>query len=209
MPMIQWDETSPTGGSYLSDLGAKWRSVKSSVDSVMQQHFYWSDSTSSAGEPRFSTTTPGSCRAYIGDRSTVSHPGRDGSLMYVSDETRLLVFTPSAESVVVSSQAAIAGFRSTTYTALANCRWLVQRSTATLATGDNKVDFPTAYAVAPLVFLAPSAGTSVSAASYIYGIFAGGGDEKSGFSVSAQYIHGGADPDDATIYWYSEGTVAL
>src|SRR3990167_3887066 len=118
MATIEWDELTPTGDSYLSDLANKWRSVKSNVDTALQQHFYWSDSTSSAGEPRFSTTTPGSCRAYVGTRSTVSNTGRNGSLMVVATpieaggftEYRLLTFF-SGQSFVVSSASAIQSYR--------------------------------------------------------------------------------------------------
>lgn len=210
MANIVWDESLPVGSSYLSDLAPLWRSVKTSVDAALRDHFYWSDSTSSAGEPRFSTTTPGSCRAYYGPRSAVSTPGRVGSLMLVSDEWRLLVFADSGESVVVGSRAGIVSYRDSVATAAHNVRWVSSSSTFDASVAQvNSITYGFTYDAPPMVTLGGGATTSASAGSYVFAIVPGGGDEKSGFSATAQYIGAGPDPSEARLFWYSEGTIAL
>lgn len=208
--MIPWDETVPQPTSYLSELAEVWQSTKSSFDAAIRTHFYWSDSTSSAGEPRYSTSTPGSARAYYGLRSAVSDPKRIGSMMVVSDESRLLAFG-SASSVVIGSKRAMVEMRSFTTAEVTNARWLVQSGSGNVSDGvANAIDFTTAYGAAPVVYITPSAQDgATSSGSYAMAVVPGGGDAKSGFSLAVTYIGPTASPNNGTVYWMSVGTVGL
>lgn len=210
MAFAPWDETVPQPTSYLSELAEVWRSAKSSFDTAIRTQFYWADSATSAGEPRLSTTTPGSCRVYYGARSAVSNPSRPGTFMVVSDESRLLAF-PSANSVLVGSKGVMVVIRSGVTADVANARWLAQSGTANVNAGaNNKVNFTTAYGAPPIVWVTANAEDgATSSGSYLISVYPGGGDAKSGFSLSVAFVDDGADPDSCNVMWYSEGTVAL
>jgi hypothetical protein len=82
--MANWNEAKPQGSDRVRELGKLVRDNKTHLDDAMQKHFYWSDSTSSAGVPRFSDGT-GSFRAFYGAVSSFSTSPDTGRLMVVAD----------------------------------------------------------------------------------------------------------------------------
>lgn len=190
--MINWDESRPQGSEALSELGQVWRSFKSNFQSAFSQSFYVTSSTST-GQPRASSGTPGFCRAYYGPRADVSHPDRSGTLMVVSDESRLVAFG-SAGSNVIGSYKAIFSWVGMSASSLGVYPVFDSGETSFGGgAGNYKLSFNTTFTVTPAVFVTDSSASG----SYTYGV------EEVGLS-SASVITSlldALDPTDAAVRW--------
>lgn len=188
--MINWDETRPRASEPLSELGDVWRSFKSNFESGFSRIFYVTSSTST-GQPRASSSTPGFCRAYYGLRSEVSYPNRSGTLMAISDESRLVAFG-SAGSNIIGSREAIFSWVGMSSASLGVFP-VIDSGSTDVATGVYGVSFNTTFSVVPTVFVT---GSDVSA-NYTYCV------EEIGLSVMtlSTSLLGGVDPSNAAINW--------
>lgn len=198
----------PADLDFVSDTPEILRSVKSAISSILSQHFFWTDNSgTSAGEPRYAPTSakvPGTARAYYGPRSAVSNPGRPGTMMVVSDESKLVVFDSSGSAVIGGiNHGGVAGVRS------ANCRWVVATGSAYTNNAGNsfisKIAFGVTYDVPPVVTVSastdwtatgkriiPSISTIITTSHFSAGIQCGDGNFSAG-----------------TILWHSVGTVSF
>jgi hypothetical protein len=203
MAEISWNEEKPKRNDFLRELAEVVRSNKTALRAALEETFYWNDSQDSGGLLRVSTSTPGSARVFFGARSTVSHPGRDGTMMFVSDESRLLIFVDSTLSVPIGSSKAYV--HKDASLVAAGGRTVVDSGVATLgAESLDNVDFNVTYSIAPDVVITPSSSDANSAASYVCSIATVSG---SGFSIYNRYVGPGADPSASNVLWRSIGTV--
>ena len=218
MANILWNENFPRNADRVNTLSTRWPSIKTAVRTAMEQHFHWSDSTSSAGEPRLpvgvpSDTSPGGARFYYGARSAFSNPDRLGAAMIVSDESRLVFFI-SADSISIGGDQQIVAFQAndhgTGFDVRLNSKMVSFSRTAIVSQGLNRETF-TAFATegsetAPDVFLTPGASDTASAASYRMSITEVG---FSSVSVDVDYIGPGSDPATARAFITSIGSVPV
>ena len=205
MSSIKWSQDKPSQNDLLSELAGVVRSNKTALRAALEEVFHWNDSQESGGLLRVhSAVTPGGARAFFGTRSQVSHPGRDGTMMFVSDESRLLIFSNSSHSVVIGSTAAYV-HKDASLSAAAPSRTVVDSGIAVLgAESVDNVTFNVTYSIAPDVILTPSSSDADSAASYILSIASING---SGFTVYNRYVGPGSDPNASNVLWRSIGTV--
>lgn len=191
---INWDETRPRSGELLSSLGEVWRSFKSNFQSGFSQSFYIA-SSASTGEPKLSTSTPGFCRAYYGPRADVSFPNRTGTLMVVSNETRLIAFGSASSNVIGSANAVFSwvGMSSSSLGVLPVIDSGYTDWGAPSAAGAYKVSFNTTFSVTPTVHVT----ASDASASYTYAV-----DEigTSSFSLTIS-CRASIDTQDAAVRW--------
>ena len=199
---MSWNEVKPEPNDFLRDLGPLVRSQKGSLDTWLQKHFYWSDSTSSGGITRLSTTS-GATRAFVGTTSQLSS-SETGRFFITSGTSRLYALTPQSGetgTLLMGSARALVALSATKQPATS--RWLAQSGTQAIAAGvTESIVFTTAYSVAPTVAITPK-GTDVDSLYAVTVVSA------SGFSASAVTLSAAAATGDAGIYWRSEGTVAL
>jgi len=214
MADIFWNETFPRNVDRVNTLSDRWPSIKTAVRSAMEQHFHWSDSTSSAGEPTLpvgvpSATSPGGARFYYGARSAFSNPDRLAAGMIVSDESRLVMFI-SADSISIGGDQQIVAFQANDHGSGFDVRLnskMVSHHVinAAVSQGLNRVNFSLFFGgdTAPDVFLTPGSSDTASAASYRMSIIS---VSNSNMTVDVDYIGPGADPGTATAHIYSIGT---
>lgn len=218
MANINWDENFPRDTDRVDTLSSRWPSIKTAFRSAIEQHFHWSDSTSSAGEPRLpigvpSATSPGGARFYYGVRSAFSHPDRVGAGMIISDESRLVAFI-SSDSVSVGGDQQIVAFQANDhgsgFDVRLNSKMVSFHRAVAVSQGLNNVTFSVFDAAgsetAPDVFLTAGATDTASAASYRMSVTA---VNASGATVDVDYIHSGADPGTAEANIYSLGTLPV
>ena len=206
---MSWIETRPEQNDLLADLGPLVRAQKGSLDTWMQKHFYWSDSTSSAGITRLSTITS-STRAFFAAESALSS-NETGSFFLTSDTSRFYHLTPQSGetgTLLLGSVKGIVADGIGTAKQTATSRWLVQAGTfANLSDGGvAAITFSPAYSalVAPTLMITPRMGAATNG--YILSISA---LNPSGASILATFIGAGPETNDAGVFWRSEGTVAL
>jgi len=204
MSFIPWNDEKPRPNDQFKELPSIIRSNKSSLDSILQKHFYWSDTVASGGIPRESTTVPGNARAFYGARSTVSDPGYDGALFVVSDESRVLA-TLSSNSVLVGSSRALS-YGTTLGSSAVNSRWVTATGVEDIgAATDQKISFGVTYDTAPVgVWATASAQAAASIGSYVVSVNTIG---TSTFSAQMAYVGPGAPSFAGRFYWRSVGTV--
>lgn len=218
MANISWNENRPRNADRVNALSTRWPSIKTAFRLAMEEHFHWSDSTSSAGELRLpigvpSATSPGSARFYYGLRSEFSNPDRVGAAMVISDESRLVAFV-SSDSISLGGDQQILAFQANSqgsgFDVRFNSKMVSFHTVSTVAQGLSNVTFPGAFAdtseTAPDVFLTAGAAGVQSAASYRMSITA---VNASGVTIDVDYIHSGADPGRAEANIYSIGTLPL
>lgn len=218
MAVINWDENFPRDADRVDTLSTRWPSIKTAVRVAMEQHFHWSDSTSSAGEPTLpvgvpSATSPGGARFYYGARSAFSNPDRVGAAMIISDESRFVAFI-SSDSVSLGGDQQILAFQAndhgTGFDVRLNSKMVSFHQTRNVLQGLNNNLFPSTFVTPaetiPDVFLTAGATDTISAASYRMSITA---VNTSGLSIDVDYIHSGADPGTARANIYSIGTLPI
>lgn len=84
MPVIGWDEATPSDGEAVGLGDDRVRSLKTSLRQGLDGEHVWPSAGGDSGVHRL-----GSARAYYGLQSTVSSSGTDGRLMQTSDTSRL------------------------------------------------------------------------------------------------------------------------
>lgn len=204
MAILNWRPSLPRSSDYIKNLAQVVRSNKTALRTAMEEHFYWDvvGGTRTHGEPKRSTSTPGSARAFYGPRSEVSDPGRDGTLMVVSDESRVIAFQSGSSAVVGSYKALISGG---TVTSTANSRVVTAMGTVDPAdNSDLTVKYGVTYGSPPIVIATPSAQAAGSIGSYSLAIWDIG---TSSFSYQMTYVGPGSPSFDGRFIWRSSGTV--
>ena len=207
--MPNWNESKPQSSDRVRELGAVVRDNKAHLDAALQKHFYWSDSTLSAGIPRFSDAT-GTFRTYWGAASSFSTSGDDGRLMITADgattwslnasyaslrATRTVgAVTLSSANVLVRDAAGGAGANDT--------RYVIDTGTAggARASGTYKNDFTAPFTSAPAVFIT----SADKGARYIVAVSAIG---TSNFSSQESCMR--AETSSSSIIWWAVGPIAI
>lgn len=211
-----WNPNHPAPSSYVSDLASVTRANKVVLDDSMQTTFYWSDSVASAGEPRISTTTPGSYRVFYGLESQVSYPGYDGTMMYAHDTGKLWALNSNAPAPVSSTKimhgmhqsqdAATANTTATTPSRNMIAIGRVDVGAANVKDTGLTVDFGTDFAESPnMMITLTDLGTGRSAASYTACII---DVTTADFQVGVDSIFA-SDPATASIFWRASGYTTL
>jgi len=203
--MVTWLEKKPEPGDIPNaDLASLLTSNKQAFDGAVGKHFFWNESSgASAGIPRLSDGSfgPGSARAFYITQSQVSSAtSRDALLAVTSNTSRLFAMTSTASVLVGSKNAVVAGAPSAA-TITAGCRILVQSGSSgglTQAGSPWIINFPIAYAVAPLVLVTTA--YSIATAPLSPSVAASTGSISVGVNGSGSAC---------TVYWRSEGTVPL
>jgi len=206
--MVTWLEKKPEPGDIPNaDLASLLTSNKQAFDGAVGKHFFWTESSgASAGIPRLSDGSfgPGSARAFFIPQSQVSSAAsRDALLAVTSNTSRLFALTSTASALVGSKNAVVSGAPSAA-TITAGCRMLVQSGSSgglTQAGSPWVFTYPTAYVVAPVVFL--STAYSIATAPLIPALD-GTSPSATTFGVSVT-----GSGSSCSLYWRSEGTVPL
>jgi hypothetical protein len=205
--MATWNESKPQGSDRVRELGKLVRDQKTHIDESLQKHFYWSDSTTSAGVPRFSDGT-GTWRTFWAPASSFSTSPDTGRLMITADGAatwadgtsystlRATNFdgatTVSSANVVVRDAAGGAGVTETRYVIDTG------EEGGARASGRYENAFTAPFTSAPQVLVTS---TDVSAR-YVVGVFA---VSTSGFSSEESSLV--AEPTTSGIYWWAVGPV--
>lgn len=205
MAGTEWQTSKPSDKDKLSELATIVSSQRSQFDAVMQSQFYWADSTASAGIVRLSHASPGGWRGLYGPRSQVSDPGREGLVMLVSDESRMLVFM-SGTSYCFASDRIVLG-KTFTATPGSDTRMVVDSGKTTLgAAGDYRVPFNVQYTGQAPEVLVQAIERDTDARPFFNTTITSVG--SSSFSCNVAQLTG-SNPSSCSIYWRSEGTMAL
>lgn len=201
---MTWNEVKPEASDFVRDTGALLREHKGSIDTWLQQTFYWSDSTSSAGVTRLSTVT-GGLRAFVGTYSALSS-NETGTFFLASDTRRLYALslaTGVPGTVLVGSAPAILAHTPTKIPT--DQRWLVQGGHEVVAgEGADALTFPIAYGAPPTLLLTPSAAAATDGLLAAASVVTAGGATV----ILARTLTTGPDPGGG-YYWRSEGTTTL
>lgn len=204
---MTWDTSRPRDTSRLSELDDLQRSDKSTFDEWAQTFVWWGDSTQSAGFVRpSSSTTQAVHRAFYGSRSQVSYPGRDGHMMVVSDESRLLVFHSNRSTIVGGSRMMLWNPSGGGIPASWSV-WISSGSSViNAAEGEHRIPFGVEFARAPRVFVTAVSGEPASYLSYVVSVSSRvDAINTSQFSASVDYVGPGTDPEDCVVHWIASG----
>lgn len=209
---MAWNPLKPSATDPLSEFPSALSNNKIAVRDALEAHFFWRESSgNSAGIPRLSNGSfgPGSARAYFCLQSQVSSPAaptraQSGRLAVTSDTSRFFAIH-SGGSSLLGGKNMVMSFGSSIGTIVNGTRWLVQSgSSAGLnGTGTNYIiAFPTAYAATAPFLQLVSAGSNVTD-HYVPLLLA---STSTNFTVATVGL---GSLNSTTVYWRSEGTVAL
>lgn len=207
--MPNWNESKPQGSDRVRELGQLVRDNKTHLDDALQKHFYWSDSTTSAGVPRFSTAT-GTFRAFFGTASSFSTTGDTGRLMVTADGATTWALNTSYSSLRAPNFAGAATLSSTNVVVrdaaggqgANDTRFVIDTgvSGAGRASGTHNNLFNATFTATPTVQI-------VSADPQCRYVVAVSAINASGFSSQESALV--AEPSASSIRWWAFGTVAL
>ncbi len=207
--MTIFNKNIPKNSSRVNEMGNPVRSNRSALDEIIQTHFNWSNDTANTGAPNSSASTANSlARFYYGPRSELSYPGRDGSGMIISDESRAVVFS-SSNSYVIGGQRAMHHVSSATiigttpgFGGLEGYKQLTihgQETTANATANEEfAVTFGTTFGGLPHVIV-----SNIDDEEWQFSVNA---VTRTGFTLGRYYHGAGAATNFGTCAWRSSGT---
>ncbi len=206
MPDALFRTNKPADRDPVGETAEVIRENRASLDTFISTNFYWSDSAGSAGQTRLSHNSPGGWRVYYGPRSEVSNPNRPGTAMFISDETRLLMFSSDTSHVMGGNRVVFSQpWNGWNFTASEQILIDSGRVNAG-APGQDAVSFNTTFGAPPKVIvqvvMSAAGAANTIEAHYVANAHA---ITTTGFNLDVDDASG-TGASDATVFWRSEGT---